>query len=107
MNDGAHFYFKSVNMVENNRFYIIKLYRYTIHGRRCKIGLDTLRNVSLKQKRQCATQWRSVYYVSNGVSCIQRCFLLNHLINCSMRLQIHLSEFFPLYLFFLMNTKIC
>ncbi|WP_375674355.1 hypothetical protein [Bartonella sp. CL100XZDX] len=55
-------------MVEHNRFYNIRLYRYTIHGRRCKIGLDTLRNVSLKQKRQCATQWRSVYYVSNGVS---------------------------------------
>ncbi|WP_375685359.1 hypothetical protein [Bartonella sp. TT110JLCBS] len=55
-------------MVEYNRFYIIRLYRCTIHEQRRKIGLDTLRNVSLKQECQCATQWRSVYHVSNGVS---------------------------------------
>ncbi len=90
MNDGAPFYFKSVKMVEHNRFYIIRLYPYTIHKLRREMGFGVL-NVSLKQKRQCATQWRSVYHVSNGVSCIQRCFLLNHLINCSMRLQIHLT----------------
>ncbi|WP_330169112.1 hypothetical protein [Bartonella grahamii] len=46
----------------------MRLYHYTIHGRRRKIGLDTLGKVSLKQACQCATQWRSVYHVSNGVS---------------------------------------
>ncbi len=37
-----------------------RIYRYTIHGRRREMGLDTLRDVSLKQARETATQWRSV-----------------------------------------------
>ncbi len=61
-------------MVEHNRFYIIRFYPYTIHKLRREIGFGVL-NVSLKQACRCATQWRSVYHVSNGVSCIQRCFL--------------------------------
>ncbi|GAA4668220.1 tyrosine-type recombinase/integrase [Bartonella pachyuromydis] len=36
------------------------LYRYTIHGRRREMGLGALRDVSLKQARECANQWRSV-----------------------------------------------
>ncbi|WP_375636449.1 MULTISPECIES: hypothetical protein [unclassified Bartonella] len=51
-----------------NIFYIMRIYRYTLHEQRRKIGLDTLGKVSLKQAYQCATQWRSVYHVSNGVS---------------------------------------
>nr|WP_033313264.1 Arm DNA-binding domain-containing protein [Bartonella rattaustraliani] len=35
-------------------------YRYTIHGRRREMGLGALRDVSLKQAREHATQWRSV-----------------------------------------------
>ncbi len=53
----------------------MRIYRYTLHEQRRKIGLDTLGKVSLKlgkvslkQAYQCATQWRSVYHVSNGVS---------------------------------------
>ncbi len=38
------------------------LYHYTIHGRRREMGLDTLRNVSLKKARECANQWRSVLH---------------------------------------------
>ncbi len=76
-----------IKMVEHNRFYIIRFYPYTIHKLRREIGFGVL-NVSLKQACRCATQWRSVYHVSNGVSCIQRCFFLNHLINCSLREQI-------------------
>ncbi|EJF98583.1 hypothetical protein MEI_00481, partial [Bartonella vinsonii subsp. arupensis Pm136co] len=36
------------------------IYRYTIHGRRREMGLGALRDVSLKQARETATQWRSV-----------------------------------------------
>ncbi|UNE54958.1 tyrosine-type recombinase/integrase [Bartonella machadoae] len=36
------------------------LLRYTIHGRRREMGLGALRDVSLKQARETATQWRSV-----------------------------------------------
>ncbi|WP_273755680.1 site-specific integrase [Bartonella sp. MM73XJBT.G] len=36
------------------------LYRYTLHGRRREMGLGALRDVSLKQARECANQWRSV-----------------------------------------------
>ncbi|EJF98597.1 hypothetical protein MEI_00420 [Bartonella vinsonii subsp. arupensis Pm136co] len=38
------------------------LYRYTIHGRRREMGLGALRDVSLKQARETATQWRSVLH---------------------------------------------
>ncbi|WP_409362043.1 tyrosine-type recombinase/integrase [Bartonella heixiaziensis] len=34
--------------------------RYTIHGRRREMGLGALRDVSLKQARELATQWRFV-----------------------------------------------
>ncbi|WP_019219055.1 tyrosine-type recombinase/integrase [Bartonella florencae] len=34
--------------------------RYTIHGRRREMGLGALRDVSLKQARECAMQWRAV-----------------------------------------------
>ncbi|WP_019224007.1 Arm DNA-binding domain-containing protein, partial [Bartonella rattaustraliani] len=36
------------------------IYRYTIHGRRREMGLGALRDVSLKQAREYATQWRFV-----------------------------------------------
>ncbi len=36
------------------------IYRYTIHGRRREMGLGALRDVSLKQARECAMQWRAV-----------------------------------------------
>ncbi|WP_208439744.1 tyrosine-type recombinase/integrase [Bartonella heixiaziensis] len=36
------------------------IYRYTLHGRRREMGLGTLRDVSLKQARECAMQWRAV-----------------------------------------------
>ncbi|UNE53643.1 tyrosine-type recombinase/integrase [Bartonella machadoae] len=36
------------------------LLRYTIHGRRREMGLGALRDVSLKQARELATQWRFV-----------------------------------------------
>ncbi|UNE54949.1 tyrosine-type recombinase/integrase [Bartonella machadoae] len=36
------------------------IYRYTIHGRRREMGLGALRDVSLKQARELATQWRFV-----------------------------------------------
>ncbi len=68
MNGGVAFYFKKVNIVKYNIFYIMRIYRYTLHEQRRKIGLNTLGKVSLKQAYQCATQWRSVYHVSNGVS---------------------------------------
>ncbi|WP_375667634.1 tyrosine-type recombinase/integrase, partial [Bartonella sp. AC130YNZD] len=38
------------------------LYRYTIHGRRREMGLGALRDVSLKQARELANQWRSVLH---------------------------------------------
>ncbi|EJF85293.1 tyrosine-type recombinase/integrase [Bartonella rattimassiliensis] len=34
--------------------------RYTLHGRRREMGLGALRDVSLKQARELANQWRSV-----------------------------------------------
>ncbi len=34
------------------------LYRYTIHRCHHEIGLGVLRDVSLKQARECATGWR-------------------------------------------------
>ncbi|WP_374112166.1 Arm DNA-binding domain-containing protein [Bartonella harrusi] len=43
------------------------LYRYTIHGRRREMGLGTLRDVSLKQARECATQWR--FILCEGTFC--------------------------------------
>ncbi|WP_375682292.1 tyrosine-type recombinase/integrase, partial [Bartonella sp. CE47NXGY] len=33
---------------------------FTIHGRRREMGLGALRDVSLKQARECAMQWRAV-----------------------------------------------
>ncbi|WP_375662413.1 tyrosine-type recombinase/integrase [Bartonella sp. OC16QHHD] len=36
------------------------IYRFTIHGRRREMGLGALRDVSLKQARELANQWRSV-----------------------------------------------
>ncbi|EJF87654.1 hypothetical protein MCY_00108 [Bartonella rattimassiliensis 15908] len=36
------------------------LYRYILHNRCCEIGLGALRDVSLKQTREAAIQWRSV-----------------------------------------------
>ncbi|EJF87396.1 tyrosine-type recombinase/integrase [Bartonella rattimassiliensis] len=36
--------------------------RYTIHGRRCEMGLGALRHVSLKKARELANQWRSVLH---------------------------------------------
>ncbi len=36
------------------------LYCYTIHGCRREMGLGTLRDVSLKQARELATEWHSV-----------------------------------------------
>ncbi len=36
------------------------IYRYTIHSRRCEMGMGDLRDVSLKQARELATGWRSV-----------------------------------------------
>ncbi len=55
-------YSTNVKMVVLNGFYIIprKLYRYTIHGRHREMDLAALRDVSLKQTRELANQWRSV-----------------------------------------------
>ncbi len=36
--------------------------RYTLHGRRREMGLGALRDVSLKQARELANQWRSVLH---------------------------------------------
>ncbi|MBB5074510.1 hypothetical protein HNQ69_001662 [Bartonella callosciuri] len=36
------------------------LYRYTIHERRREMGLGALKDISLKQARETATQWRAV-----------------------------------------------
>ncbi|MET3589632.1 hypothetical protein ABID23_000716 [Bartonella silvatica] len=38
------------------------IYRYTLHEHRREMGLDALRDVSLKQTRECVNQWRSVLH---------------------------------------------
>ncbi len=43
-----------------NRFYLIKLYHYTIHECRHEMGFGILRDASFKQPRKYATQWRSI-----------------------------------------------